>query len=159
ARTAPATGRAPAVSAPILGAAGGPTGASASSTMSGAFRASTQDPRGVSLDYAPAEARFDTLSIQGVLYTRVSMPGGVVVEQPGRPALPTATVHVAVPDGMSPRLRIAAEQWNERAGPPPPMPVTREKIIADEPKIGPISQYTTEPDPQVYGRINVYPAQ
>jgi len=127
--------------------------------MSGAFRASSQDPRGVSLDYVPADARFDTLRIAGVLYTRVSMPGGVVVDQPGRPALPMATVHVAVPDGMSPRLRIAAEQWNERAGPPPPMPVVREKFISNDPRVGPVSQYTTEPDPQVYGRINVYPAR
>jgi len=155
--TVPVIARAPGRSS--LGATTPSASIAVAGTMSGAFRAASQDMRGVSVDYVPAEARFDTLRLSGVLYTRVSMPGAVVVEQPGRPALPMATVHVAVPDGMSPRLHIAAEQWNERSGPPPPMPVTREQIIGDDPKTGPMSKYTTEPDPQVYGRINIYPAQ
>lgn len=133
-------------------ALGGPSG-------KGTLHAVAQDLRGATFEYVPGEARFDTLSIGNAVYTRVSLVGAVIVEPPGRPALPTAYLHVAVPDGMSPRLRVSAEEWNERAGAPPPLPVTRERFIADDPQTGPVSEYTTDPDPAIYARTAVYPAQ
>ena len=125
----------------------------------GSIRAAAQDLRGATFDYVPGEIRFDTLSVNGVAYTRVSVGGAVVVEPPGRPSLPTATIHVAVPDGMSPRLKIASEQWNERAGPPQPVPVVHQRFISDDPKSGPVSEYRIDRDPAIYARPGVYPAQ
>jgi peptidase C25-like protein/flagellar hook capping protein FlgD len=125
----------------------------------GSIRAAAQDLRGATFEYAPGEVRFDTVSVNGVAYARVSVGGAVVVETPGRPSLPTATIHVAVPDGMSPRVKIASEQWNERAGPPPPLPVARQRFVSDDPKAGPVSEFKTEPDPAVYARPGFYPWQ
>jgi hypothetical protein len=125
----------------------------------GSIRAAAQDIRGATFEYVPGEIRFDTLSVNRVAYTRVSVAGAVVVEAPGRPSLPSATIHVAIPDGMSPRLKIASEQWNERAGPPPPLPVARQRFVSDDPKGGPVSEFTTVPDPAVYARPGIYPRQ
>lgn len=125
----------------------------------GSIRAAAQDIRGATFEYVPGEIKFDTLSVNGALYTRVSVAGAVIVEPPGRPSLPTATIHVAVPDGMSPRLKIASEEWNERSGPPRPLPVMRQRFISDDPGKGPVSEFNIEPDPAVYARPGVYPAQ
>jgi hypothetical protein len=145
-----------AVGAALLGA-GAVEAATAASR--GSIRAAAQDIRGATFEYVPGEIRFDTLSVNRVAYTRVSVAGAVVVEAPGRPSLPSATIHVAVPDGMSPRLKIASEQWNERSGPPPPMPVTRQRFVSDDPKTGPVSEFTTVPDPAIYARPGMYPRQ
>ncbi len=125
----------------------------------GSIRAAAQDLRGATFEYVPGEIRFDTLSVNGVAYTRVSVGGAVIAEAAGRPSLPTATIHVAVPDGMSPRLKIASEQWNERAGPPPPVPVVRQRFVSDDPGTGPVSVFETVPDPAVYARPGVFPTQ
>ena len=116
-----------------------------------------QDVRGATFEYVPGEMRFDTLSVSGVPCTRVSVAGAKVEEAPGRPALPTATLYVGVPDGMSPKLSIAGEAWNERAGPPPPVPVQRQRFVADDPAQGPVSEFSFEPDPQIYARTGVFP--
>ena len=116
-------------------------------------------PRGVTLEYIPGEVRFDTLSVNGTAYSRVSVRGATMVEPPGRPWLPTAQLPVAIPDGMSPRVTIASEDWNERAGPAPPLPVAKQRFVSDDPKTGPVSEFTTTPDPGVYGRAATYPAQ
>ena len=134
-------------------------GTASSASRMGVARAASQDLRGTTLEYVPGEVRFDTLSVGAARYSRVTAMGAVIVEPPGRPALPTATLHVAVPDGMSPRLKIASEEWNERAGPAPPVPVTKQRFVSDDPKTGPVSEFTTEPDPGVYARAGVYPAQ
>ncbi|HEX7078965.1 MAG TPA: C25 family cysteine peptidase [Candidatus Eisenbacteria bacterium] len=133
-------------SAPGPGTPPGPAG----------VRTVTQDLRGATFDVTPYAARFDTTSVAGTVYSRVKMPGAVVVETPGRPALPTIEVRVAIPDGMSPRLRVAAEQWDDRSA-PPPIPVTRETFVSDEPKTGPVSEYRTEPDPTIYRGAALYP--
>ena len=88
----------------------------------GLSRAVSQDLQGATLEYIPGEARFDTLTADGARYSRVTVGGALVTETPGKPALPTATLHVGVPDGMSPRLRVVADEWNERAGSAPPSP-------------------------------------
>jgi peptidase C25-like protein/flagellar hook capping protein FlgD len=146
------------VAALIASSGAGAAEASPAPSM-GTVRAAAQDIRGATFEYVPGEMKFDTLSVNGVVYTRVSVAGAVVVEVPGRPSLPSATIHVAVPDGMSPRLKIVSEQWNERAGPPPPLPVTRQRFVADDPKTGPVSEFKTEPDPAIYARPGAYPAQ
>lgn len=125
----------------------------------GIARAAAQDPRSVTLEYVPGEVRFDTLSVNGTAYSRVSVMGATMVEPPGRPWLPTAQLPVAIPDGMSPRVTIASEDWNERAGPAPPLPVAKQRFVSDDPKTGPVSEFTTTPDPGVYGRAAMYPAQ
>jgi hypothetical protein len=125
----------------------------------GRSQALSQDLGGATLEYVPGEARFDTLSAQGVPYSRVSVGGAVVTGAPGKPALPTATLHVGVPDGMSPRLRITSEDWNERAGPAPPVPVAHQRFVSDEPAAAPVSEFTIQPDPQIYGRTGMFPAQ
>ncbi len=140
-------------------AAPAPSGAGTPASRMGVARAAAQDVRGTTLEYVPGEIRFDTLSVNGAAYSRVTVRGAVVVESPGRPALPTATLHVAVPDGMSPRVKIASEEWNERAGPAPPVPVTKQRFVSDDPKTGPVSEFTIVPDPSVYARAAVYPAQ
>ncbi|MGH7682441.1 MAG: hypothetical protein ACRENN_10720, partial [Candidatus Eiseniibacteriota bacterium] len=131
----------------------------AASAGLGIARAAAQDLRGVTLEYVPGDVRFDTLSVNGVAYSRISVRGATMVEPPGRPWLPTATLHVAIPDGMSPRLSIASEDWNERAGPPAPLPVAAQRFVSDDPKVGPVSEFTTTPDPGVYARAAMYPVQ
>jgi hypothetical protein len=128
-------------------------------SRAGVARAASQDLRGATLEYVPGEIRFDTLSVNGIVYARVVVRGAVNAEAPGRPALPTATLPVAVPEGMTPRVKVAAEEWNERAGSPPPVPVFHQRFISDDPKAGPVSEFTTVPDPAVYARAAVYPAQ
>ena len=120
-------------------------------------RTVAQDLRGTTLEYVPGEIRFDTLSVRGIPYTRVSVAGAKVEETPGHPALPTATLFVGVPDGMSPKLTVASEQWNERAGPAAPVPVAFQRFVTDDPGQGPVSEYRFEPNPQVYGRTGLYP--
>lgn len=115
-----------------------------------------QDLRGATFDVSPAAARFDTTSVGGTVYSRISLPGGFAVEAPGRPALPTIDVHVAVPDGMSPRLTLSGERWDERSA-PPPLPVAREIFLADDPKTGPSSEYRTEPEASIYRGAALYP--
>ncbi len=141
--------------APVAAASATATPASRAGTM----RAVAQDLRGATFEYVPGVTAFDTVSVGGAPYARISVFGAVVVEPPGRPALPTATLHVGIPDGMSPRLRVTAEEWGERAGPPPPVPVARQRFISDDPKTGPVSEFTFDPDPGVYARAALYPAQ
>ncbi len=118
-----------------------------------------QDQRGATFEIVPGDVRFDAVTVGGVAYTRVGLAGGLVLENPGRPSLPSLSLQVAVPDGMSPRLRIASEEWTDRAG-APPLPVVKQRFVADDPKGGaPISEFTTEPDPTVYRGGALYPAQ
>lgn len=115
-----------------------------------------QDLHGATFDVTPAAARFDTTNAGGAIYSRITLPGAVVVEAPGRPALPTIDVHVAVPDGMSPRLTIQSQHWDDRAA-PPPLPVVRETFVSDDPKTGPVSDYRTEPEAAIYRGGAAYP--
>jgi len=123
-----------------------------------AVRAVAQDLRGATFDVTPAPARFDSVNVGGALYSRVSVPGAVLVEKPGKPALPTLSLYTAVPDGMSPRLRIVSEDWVDRVA-PLPLPVALQKFRdGDDPRRGPISEFTVEPDRSVYASAGVYPA-
>ncbi|HET7499276.1 MAG TPA: C25 family cysteine peptidase, partial [Candidatus Eisenbacteria bacterium] len=121
------------------------------------MRTVAQDARGATFDVVPGAARFDSVNVGGALYERVTLPGAVVLETPGKPALPTLFVYAAVPDGMSPRLRVTAEDWSDRHG-LSPLPVARQKFLADTPDKGPVSELTTDPDPAVYQSAGVYPA-
>ncbi|HET9250524.1 MAG TPA: hypothetical protein VFP58_00235, partial [Candidatus Eisenbacteria bacterium] len=61
----------------------------------GLSRAVAQDLGGTTLEYVPGEARFQDVSVAGTVYSRISVGGAVITEAPGKPALPTATLHVA----------------------------------------------------------------
>src|SRR5688500_13156292 len=110
-----------------------------------AVRTVAQDQRGATFEVVPGPARFDTVNVGGAVYARVSVRGAAMVESPGRPALPTISLHVAIPEGMSPRLRIAAEEWEDRVA-SPPVPVAQQRFVSDDPKTGPVSEFRTEPD-------------
>ena len=139
------------------------TAAVATAAAAGAVRGTqsvrtvAQDLRGATFEVTPEAARFDTLDVAGTKYARVTMPGTVVSEPPGRPSLPSITLHTAIPDGMSPRLRIVSEAWEDRAA-PPPLPATRQRFVSDDPKTGPVSDYRIVPDPAIYGSAALYPA-
>ena len=115
-----------------------------------------QDGRGATFQVTPGAARFENVSVGGAAYARVNVAGAVVVEAPGRPALPTLTLHAAIPEGMSPRLRVVAEEWEDQAG-PPPVPVAQQRFVSDDPATGPVSEFRTEPDPVVYRGGAMYP--
>ncbi|MGE5177973.1 MAG: C25 family cysteine peptidase, partial [Bacteroidota bacterium] len=121
-------------------------------------RTLAQDVRGATFEVTPAAARFDSVNVGGALYMRPSLPGASVIETPGKPSLPTISLHVAVPDGMSPRLKVVGEDWETRPG-LMPVPVARERFLSDDPRTGPVSQTTIEPDPAVYQSAAVYPAE
>jgi len=123
------------------------------------MRATSQNARGATFEITPLAARFDSLSVDGAMYVRVSVPGAVTTEDPGRPGLPTLTVPVGVPDGMSVKARIVSADWEERAGLPPPLPVLRQRYLSDDPKTGPVSEERYEPDPAIYGRSDTWPRE
>jgi hypothetical protein len=135
-------------------AAGFPPGRVAASFV----RTLTQDQRGAMFEVVPGAARFDSVIIGGATYARVSVRGAAVLEPPGRPALPMINLHVAVPEGLSPRLRVVAEEWEDRAA-PPPIPIARQIFVADDPKSGPVSEFRTEPDAAIYGGGAAYPLE
>ncbi|HSQ59702.1 MAG TPA: C25 family peptidase propeptide domain-containing protein [Acidobacteriota bacterium] len=119
-------------------------------------RVIAEDLRGVTLEYAAAEARWDTVAVAGASYERVRVPGAFVLEAPGRPALPTDLVSLAVPDGMAARVRVEAEEAIDRPG-LPPLPVAFERIVSDDPRTGPASEYRFEPEGAVYRGVSAYP--
>jgi peptidase C25-like protein len=121
-------------------------------------RTVAQDQRGATFDIVPGDVRFDAVTVGGVAYTKVGLAGGLVLESPGRPSLPSLNLHVAIPDGMSPRLRIVSEEWAERAG-ASPIPVVKQRFVSDDPLKAPISEFTTEPDPAIYRGSAAYPTQ
>lgn len=130
-------------------ATGAPAGPSAVRTV-------TQDLRGATFEVTPDAAVFDTVNSNGTTYTRVTVRGAVMVEPAGRPALPTMTLHAAIPEGMSPRLRIVSEEWTDRVA-PPPVPATRQVFVSDDPRTGPVSEYRIQPDPAIYRSAAIYP--
>jgi hypothetical protein len=68
-------------------------------------------------------------------------------------------VPVGVPDGMSAKARVVSADWEERPGLPPPLPVMKQRFVADDPKTGPVSEQRYEPDPSIYGRTDVWPRE
>ncbi len=123
-----------------------------------AYRATSQDARGATFEITPQAVRFDSVSVEGVLYSRVSAPDGYVEPVPGTPALPTLMIAVGVPDGMSAKARIVSAEWVERPG-LPPLPVMKQRYLRDDPKTGPVSEEKIEPDPAIYGRPDVWPRE
>ena len=119
-------------------------------------RTVAQDLRGATFEVTPDAALFDTLNSGGTTYTRVTVRGALMVEPAGRPALPTMTLHAAVPEGMSPRLRIVSEEWIDRVA-PPPVPATRQVFVSEDPRTGPVSEFRVEPDPAIYRSAALYP--
>jgi hypothetical protein len=93
------------------------------------------------------------------MYVRVSTQGAYVAAEPGRPALPMIMVPVGVPDGMSAKARVVSADWEERPGLPPPLPVMKQRFVADDPKTGPVTEQRYEPDPSIYGRTEVWPRE
>jgi hypothetical protein len=126
------------------------------SPAAGAVRATVQSIQGATFEYTAPAARFDTVTVDGIGYARVSVAGAPSGDAPGKPGLPIATIQVGVPDGMSPRLRVLSAEWDERPG-LPPLPVVRETFLGDDPRGLPMSQYHTEPDPAIYRGTTIYP--
>ena len=124
----------------------------------GSARAVSQDSRGVTIEFTPGESRFDSVSVGSAVYARVSTVGAVASAPVGHPALPLATLPVAVPEGMTPRVRIVSEDWDRVPG-PAPIPVPRQRFVLDDAGSAASSEIKTEPDPAVYGRTGLYPAQ
>jgi hypothetical protein len=54
-----------------------------------AVRVLAEDARSVRIEYVAGDARWDTLAVGDVRYERVRVGGAVMIEPPGRPALPT----------------------------------------------------------------------
>jgi hypothetical protein len=141
---------------PLL--AGLAAGASPDVVRSETARTTSADVRGATFEIAPPPARFDSIAIEGRVYARVTVPGAAMVEAQGKPALPMILVPFGVPDGMSPRARVLAEEWVTRAA-PPPLPVVDQKYVADDPATGPESEYRWNPDPLIYAGAGLYPAE
>ncbi len=119
-------------------------------------RVLSEDQRGVRLEYRAGQARWDTISVGAERFERVRLDGAVMIEPPGRPALPTALLQIAIPDGMTPLLRVEIEEADDRPG-IPPAPVVFERIIADDPEAGPKSDYRYAPEPAIYSGVRPYP--
>lgn len=124
------------------------------------FRATSQDARGAVFEVTPQAARFDSVNVDGALYVRVSVQGGYVSEEPGRPGLPVLMIPVGVPDAMSAKVRVVSADWEERPHMPPPLPVMRQVYIGEDPDTHlPVSQDHYEPDPAIYGRTDTWPKE
>jgi hypothetical protein len=130
-------------------------------TASGAaanFRATSQNARGATFEITPQSARFDSVKADVGVYVQVSVPGGYVSEEPGRPGLPVIMIPVGVPDGMAAKAHVASAEWVERSGLPPPLPVMKQTYIGEDPESHlPVSQERYEPDPGIYGRTDTWP--
>jgi hypothetical protein len=122
------------------------------------LRTTSADARGATFELTPSPARLDSVTIEGRVYAQVTVPGAAMVEPPGKPALPMLLVPFGVPDGMSPRARIVAEEWTTRPG-PPPLPVVDQRYVGDDPATGPESEYRWNPDPLIYAGAALYPAE
>lgn len=146
----------PALCACLLALAG--SAAAATGPVEHGVRTITQDQRGATFQITPGAARFDTANVDGVVYSRVTVGGALMVEAPGRPSLPTMTLHVAIPEGTSPRLRITSEDWSDQAG-PAPLPVPQQRFISDDPATGPVSEFRTTPEGSIYRGVQLYPPQ
>jgi len=130
---------------------------SASGAKSG-YRATSQSPRGALFEITPRAARFDSVTVEGAVYVRVTVPGGYVSEEPGRPSLPVMMIPVGVPDGMSARAKIVSAEWTERSASPPPLPAMKQTYTGEDPQTHlPISQELYQPDPAIYGRTDTWP--
>ncbi|HEY6573092.1 MAG TPA: C25 family peptidase propeptide domain-containing protein, partial [Candidatus Eisenbacteria bacterium] len=121
-----------------------------------AVRVLAEDPRSVRIEYVAGRARWDTLAVGDARYERVTVEGAVMVEPPGRPALPTDLIQVAVPDGMSPVIRIEAEEFDDRPG-LPPAPVVTQRFVSDDRENGPVSEFRYIPESVIYAGVRPYP--
>ncbi len=132
--------------------------AGSSSGAGPGFRATSQDARGAVFEVTPQASRFDSVNVDGAVYVRVTVPGGYVSEEPGRPGLPVLMIPVGVPDGMSAKAHVVSADWEERAHMPPPLPVMRQVYVGEDPKTNlPVSQEHYEPNPAIYGRTDTWP--
>ncbi len=116
------------------------------------------DARGATFEYVAPAARFDTVAVEGRVYARVTLPGAVVAEPAGHPALPAVSIPFGVPDGMSPRLRVVSEEWGTRVA-PPPIPVPFQRYVADDPKTGPESEFRYDQDAAIYAGSAAFPPE
>ena len=119
-------------------------------------RVLAEDPRSVRIEYVAGRARWDTLAIGDVRYERVQVEGAVMIEPPGRPALPTDLIQIGVPDGMSPTVRIETEESDERPG-LPPAPAVTQRFISDDPAKGPVSEFRYVPESAIYAGVRLHP--
>ncbi len=121
-----------------------------------AVRLLAEDTRGVRIEYLAGRAAWDTLAVDESRYERVRVEGTIMIEPPGRPALPTDLIQVAVPDGMTPVIRIESEEADDRPG-LPPAPVVTQRFISDDPVKGPVSDFRYVPESAIYAGVRPYP--
>jgi len=122
-------------------------------------RTISQDGRGATFEILPPAARFDSVAVGDAIYLRVSILGAHVADAPGRPSLPTIVIPVGVPDGMTARLRVQTSDWEERRGPPSPLPIASRRYVRDDPETGPVTEDRYDPDPAIYGGSAAFPAE
>jgi hypothetical protein len=120
------------------------------------IRTLSADSRSATFEYVAPPARFDSITVESRLYARVTLPGAVVTEPAGHPALPAVSIPFGVPDGMSPRLSVVNEEWETRAA-PPPIPVPLQRYVADDPKTGPESEFRYDQDAAIYAGTATFP--
>jgi hypothetical protein len=143
------------------GALLGPAAAVAADASQGGtrgIRTLAADARGATFEVVPEGVRFDSVVVNDVVYSRVTVRGGFTADAAGKPSLPALLVPFAVPDGMSPRLKIVAEEWASRTG-PAPAPVASQRYVGEDPTAAPQSEFRHEPDPAVYRGTAPYPAE
>jgi hypothetical protein len=122
------------------------------------YRATSQDARGATFEITPQAARFDTVVVGTATYARVTVLGGYVSVEPGRPSLPLFSIPVGVPDGMSAKAKVVSAEWEERTRTPQPIPVMKQAYVGEDPKTHlPISDERYEPDPGIYARSETWP--
>lgn len=121
-----------------------------------ALRLLAEDARGVRIEYVAGRAAFDTIAVGEARYERARVDGTVMIEPPGRPALPTELIQIAVPDGMSPVIRIESEESDERSG-LPPAPAVTQRFISDDKEKGPVSEFRYLPESAIYAGVRAYP--
>ncbi|HET9952807.1 MAG TPA: C25 family cysteine peptidase [Candidatus Eisenbacteria bacterium] len=120
------------------------------------IRVLSEDARSVRVEYVVGRARWDTLAVGDARYERVRVEGTVMIEPPGRPALPTDLVQIGVPDGMTPTIRIETEEADDRPG-LPPAPAVTQRFVSDDPQNGPVSEFRYVPEPAIYAGVRPYP--
>jgi hypothetical protein len=99
--------------------------------------------RRVRLEIVPGEAEVTPVQAQARTYVSLEIPGMGLTDVAGEPELPMASVRVAVPPGMVPRLRVVSQEWSPAF--PGAVTPTPERIGVRDP-FGPDQVVEKEPE-------------
>ncbi|MDE2997542.1 MAG: C25 family cysteine peptidase [Gemmatimonadota bacterium] len=129
----------------------------------GALEAYGGEPRlvrtsadGVEIEVDGLDYQLQTVHLEGVAYTRVLLPGGMWLPEPGRPAVPVRGTLLGVPFGARVAVTVAEAEFDEISGvlllPAPHSRPTGRGAFGAEVEV-------YEPDAEVYATDALYPAQ